>query len=95
MFYLFSAIVLLVPALFGGYMLFTPMERLIAGVAWTRLPMPKEGTTAYALLRAFCAASASLHGCSSLLVSIYSSSIRPERADPAATAQRPCSHLIR
>ena len=53
MFYLFSAIVLLVPALFGGYMLFTPMERLIAGVAWTRLPMPKEGTTAYALLRAF------------------------------------------
>jgi hypothetical protein len=53
MFYLFSAIVLLVPVLFGGYMLFTPMERLIAGVAWMRLPMPKEGSGAYSALRLF------------------------------------------
>jgi len=53
MFYLISAIALLVPVLFGGYMLFTPMQRLIAGVAWMRLPMPKEGSSAYSVLRLF------------------------------------------
>ena len=53
MFYIFSLIPILVPAVLGAYMLFMPMERIIAGVAWMRLPMPKEGSQGYFLLRLF------------------------------------------
>ena len=53
MFYLLTAIILVVPLLLGGYLLFTPMDRLIAGVAWMRLPMPKAGSSAYTALRLF------------------------------------------
>jgi hypothetical protein len=53
MFYIFTLIVLLVPAIFGGYMFFTPIEKLIASVAWMHLPMPEEGSTAHFALRCF------------------------------------------
>ena len=53
MFYIIAVIVLLFPAVFGGYLLFTPMDRLMAGVAWMRLPMPKEGSGGYSALRLF------------------------------------------
>ena len=53
MFIVIASIAILVPAAFGAYLLFTPMEKLIAGVAWMRLPMPKEGSSAHAVLRYF------------------------------------------
>lgn len=53
MFYIFVLIVMLVPIISGGYLLFTPMKKLIASVAWMRLPMPEEGTAAHFALRCF------------------------------------------
>ncbi len=53
MFYIFATIVTLIPAVFGAFMLLTPMQKLIAGVAWMRLPMPAEGSRAFAMLRLF------------------------------------------
>jgi hypothetical protein len=53
MFYIFALIVMLVPTVFGGYLLFAPMKKLIASVAWMRLPMPEEGTAAHFALQCF------------------------------------------
>ena len=53
MVYIIASIAMIIPAIFGGYMLFTPMKKLIAGVAWMRLPMPEEGSTTHFALRCF------------------------------------------
>ena len=53
MFNVIALIATLVPIVFGGYMLFTPMKKLVASVAWMRLPMPEDGSSAYIALRVF------------------------------------------
>jgi hypothetical protein len=53
MFYIITAISLLVPVIFGSYLLLSPMRKLIADIAWLRLPMPQEGTAAHSALRYF------------------------------------------
>ena len=46
-------LILLIPAIFGAFMLFTPMKKLMAEAAWTKLPLPEEGTFGYKLLSCF------------------------------------------
>ena len=38
---------ILVPAVIGCLLLFTPMDRLVAAIGWLPLPMPPKGTPLY------------------------------------------------
>jgi hypothetical protein len=49
--YIIASAGILASGLFGAYLLFTPMEKLVSEVAFLRLPMPKEGSAAYSALR--------------------------------------------
>jgi hypothetical protein len=44
---------LLIPTIFGAFMLFTPMKKLMAEAARSKLAMPEEGTFGYTLLCCF------------------------------------------
>jgi hypothetical protein len=48
-----SLFIILIPALFGFYLVFSKPERLMSEAARMHFPLPKEGTTLYRLLLSF------------------------------------------
>ena len=51
MIYIIASAGILASGMFGAYLLFTPMKKLVSELAFLRLPMPKEGSAAYSALR--------------------------------------------
>jgi hypothetical protein len=50
---LFALFIIVVSLSLGAILVITPMERLVARAAWTRLPMPRRGSAAYSALTIF------------------------------------------